>query len=371
MDDKIKILMTADTVGGVWTYAVNLCKGLLNQNVEIHLLTMGGSPSNQQVEEIRSLNHVTLYCSNFHLEWMDNPWEDLRLAALWIKSVCDKINPDVIHFNSYGVVSGEWLCPIVTVFHSCVQTWWEAVKGEKAPQEWDEYRNIVHKALLLSDVLVAPSKSILKEAQKIYGKSEFSKVIYNGSDQDRLIKLEEKEHFILTAGRIWDEAKNISILFEITEEIDWPIYIAGNHVNPSTGTIKIPKNIHFLGQLSHKELNKYMQKASIFVMPARYEPFGLAILEAAKTGCALALGQIDSLQEIWQNAALYFNPNDKGQIIETLQRLIKDTELRQKMSVSSFLNAKNFTVEKMADEYINLYKSLLQQRLLKNIEVFV
>jgi glycosyltransferase involved in cell wall biosynthesis len=293
---------------------------------------------------------------------MENPWEDLQLAEQWVKSVYEKIKPDLIHFNNYGLINSKWPCPVVTVFHSCVQTWWRAVKGENAPLDWDKYRYTVKKAIFLSDVLVAPSRAILNEAQKIYGKTEVAKVIYNGSYNGNYIKIEDKEPFVLTAGRVWDKAKNICILSEIAESINWPIYIAGNNVNPSNGTVRTPQNVFFLGQLSHNELQIYMQKASLFVMPARYEPFGLAILEAAQAGCALALGQIGTLQEIWQDAALYFKPDDETKIIETLQKLITNPDLRIKMSIRSYLRAKFFTVERMTWEYITLYKGLLKQR---------
>ena len=52
-----------------------------------------------------------------------------------------------------------------------------------------------------------------------------------------------------------------------------------------------------------------MGRAAIYALPARYEPFGLSILEAALSGCALVIGDIPSLREIWADAAL-FVPSD-------------------------------------------------------------
>ncbi|ASQ44766.1 glycosyltransferase family 4 protein [Legionella clemsonensis] len=369
MEDKITLLMTADTVGGVWTYTVNLCKGLLDYNVEIHLMTLGGKLSKQQLEEINRLSNVSLYCSEYKLEWMENPWEDMTLAEQWIRAIYKKVNPDIIHFNNYVEAKGEWLCPVVTVFHSCVQTWWKAVKGEKAPAEWERYRHAVKKSIFSSDILIAPSRAMLCEAQSIYGKVNVAKVIYNGSDSWNLNEYDRKESFILTAGRVWDEAKNILLLSEIADELDWPVYIAGNTINPNTGQAKMPGNAHFLGRLSHQELQTYMQRAAVFVMPARYEPFGLAVLEAAQAGCALALGQIESLEEIWQDAALYFKPDDKAKVVETLQQIIKDRSLRLKLASAASLRAKNFTLEQMTREYVELYKDLLRKKAFRKINM--
>jgi glycosyltransferase involved in cell wall biosynthesis len=364
MEDRIKILMTADTVGGVWTYAINLCKGLQDYNTEIHLMTMGGSLDKSQVRQISQLRNIFLYCSDYKLEWMDNPWEDVKLAGQWISSVYKKVKPDIVHFNNYGELCGEWMCPVVTVFHSCVQTWWKAVKTSKIPAEWEKYCFIVEKALFFSDVLVAPSAAMLAEAEKVYGRIGFSKVIYNGSDDGGYVT-EAKEPFILSAGRVWDEAKNIAMLSEVAARLKWPVYIAGNHESPFTGTAAIPENVHFLGQLSQEELQYYMDRASIFVMPAKYEPFGLAILEAAKSGCALVLGNISSLNEIWEDTAMYFDPDDKEQAVNVINRLIKDDRLRAEISSKSSGRAKEFTIEKMASEYMELYKGLLVEKHLK------
>ncbi len=358
--------MTADTVGGVWTYAINLCSGLQAHNVEIHLMTMGGHLSKKQVKQISRLKNIFLYCSDYKLEWMDDPWEDVKLAGQWINSIYNKVNPDIIHFNHFGEINEDWICPVVTVFHSCVQTWWKAVKGEKVPAEWKKYCTTVEKSIFFSDVLVAPSKAILSEAEKVYGEIGFSKVIYNGGDAPGFI-LETKEPFILSAGRIWDEAKNINLLSEIASQLAWPVYIAGSHESPFTGEATLPDNVQYLGQLSQQELQSYMNRASLFVMPAKYEPFGLAILEAAKSGCTLALGNIATINEIWGDAAHYFNPNDREQAVEVLQELIKGEGLREKLSAKSSIRAQEFTSEKMAEEYISLYKGLITERQLKTL----
>ena len=48
----------------------------------------------------------------------------------------------------------------------------------------------------------------------------------------------------------------------------------------------------FAGQLTTAEVRNVINTASIYALPARYEPFGLSILEAALSGCALVLGDI-------------------------------------------------------------------------------
>lgn len=367
MADRLKILMTADTVGGVWTYAVSLCKALENYNTEIHLMTMGGKPFKQQSDQIKALKNVQLYCSNYKLEWMEHPCEDVQLAAIWIREVYEKVQPDIIHFNNYGQVNQIWDCPVVTVFHSCVQTWWEAVKKEKLPNEWKKYQEIVKQALLSSDILIAPTKAILDQAHKAYGKTGLAKVIYNGSGS-KAYSTQKKEPFILTAGRIWDEAKNISILSRIAKQLKWPVYVAGSDTDSLNRNEQELQNIYFLGQLSPEALQELMLKVALFVMPAKYEPFGLAILEAARAGCTLALGNIDTLNEIWGETALYFDPFNDEEALLVLQQLIEDKELRTQLAKKSMKCAESFTEQAMAANYFEVYKSLIRQRKLETLK---
>jgi len=359
MEDKLKIMMTADTVGGVWTYAMALCEALQPYNVEVHLMTMGKWLNDAQNRQVRQLDNVILYESNLKLEWMDDPWDDIKLAEEWIGSVYKKVMPDIIHFNNYAEVRSEWECSIITVFHSCVQTWFKAVKSEEAPEMWDRYRAIVERALFLSDAVVFPTAAMKEQAMQVYGSIPCTKVIYNGGNPASSSSI-TKEPFILSAGRVWDEAKNISLLSEIASQLPWPVAIAGDSASPD-GKVYQPDNVQFLGHLQAGHLQEQMERAAIFAMPAKYEPFGLAVLEAASAGCALALSDISTLREIWGDAALYFDPNDKEDAARVIRQLTDNEALRQSMAAKAQARAGRYTAEAMAANYMELYQKLLEE----------
>jgi glycosyltransferase involved in cell wall biosynthesis len=128
------------------------------------------------------------------------------------------------------------------------------------------------------------------------------------------------------------------------------------------------QNIYFLGQLSSEALQELMLKAALFVMPAKYEPFGLAILEAARAGCTLAVGNIGSLNEIWGETALYFDPFNDEEALMVLQQLIEDKELRTQLVKKSMKRAESFTEQAMAANYFEVYKSLIRQRKLETLK---
>lgn len=91
--------MTADTVGGVWTYALDLCRALAPSGVRVTLATMGDAPRADQLAQAAALPNLTLQASTFKLEWMQDPWEDLRRAGDWLLELESKTRPDLVHLQ--------------------------------------------------------------------------------------------------------------------------------------------------------------------------------------------------------------------------------------------------------------------------------
>jgi glycosyltransferase involved in cell wall biosynthesis len=159
-------------------------------------------------------------------------------------------------------------------------------------------------------------------------------------------------------GRIWDEGKNLKMLAELNQVEGWPIYIAGSVKDPS-GVNGNYVSESLLGYLSQKDIKEFLSEASIFVHPAKYEPFGLAALEAGLSGCALILSEIPTLREIWKDSALYFNVNDKNSFKEAISKLIKDDNLREHYQQKAFERAKFFSHDVMAENYLKVYQELI------------
>ena len=353
-----KILMTADTIGGVWTYALELTRALEQTGTQVAMATMGGRLSDEQREEVAKISNLTVYESDYKLEWMDNPWQDVEKAGEWLLQLRDEIQPDIIHLN--GMVHGslDWGKPVVVVVHSCVLSWWKAVKDEEAPKEWDTYKELVKKGLQAADTVIAPTQAMLHQAEELYGPFKRSSVIYNGRAQHNF-QFGRKEPFVFSLGRVWDEAKNISMLAHIASDLQWPVYIAGDDKHPATGKTIELENVHFLGKLTNKEVSDWLSRASIYALPAKYEPFGLTILEAAMSGCALVVGKTESQAEIWGNAAKYADPNSADELRDTVNNLIEDEFSRNIMSCRSVKRSHNYTADQMAQDYNHVYRQLL------------
>jgi glycosyltransferase involved in cell wall biosynthesis len=107
-------------------------------------------------------------------------------------------------------------------------------------------------------------------------------------------------------------------------------------------------------------MQSWYSRASIYALPAKYEPFGLSVLEAALSGCVLTLGDIPSLRENWDGAAIFVQPDDHDALRRALQILISDDETRFEFSVRAHTRALDFTPERMASRYLELYHTCAQ-----------
>jgi hypothetical protein len=128
-----RILMTADTIGGVWTYAMELARALGEEGVEVILASMGELATSEQRREAGAIGNLELVESRYRLPWMDHPWEDVRLAGDWLLDLAARTTPDLIHLNEPVHGSLSWPAPTLAVAHSCVVSWWEAVWGTVPP----------------------------------------------------------------------------------------------------------------------------------------------------------------------------------------------------------------------------------------------
>jgi glycogen synthase len=351
--------MTADPIGGVWRYALELCASLQPFGVSVTLATLGASLSEEQRAEASALPNVTLRESDYRLEWMASPWESLAAAASWLLDLEREFAPDLIHLNHLVHADLNWRAPVLVVGHSCVLSWLTAVRGG-ITHEWQRYRDNVARSLRSARLVIAPTHSMMRSLREHYGPLMRTRVILNGIDPQRC-HVDRKEKFILSAGRLWDEGKNVMALDRVAPHVRWPIFVAGSAVSPDGETRAIAK-VRALGTLSPRHLGAWYAAASIYALPARYEPFGLTALEAALSGCALVLGDIESLHEVWGPAARYVPPDDPQALREALNELIEDREERVTLALMAHIRARRYTARQMAAGYWSAYRSLLDTK---------
>jgi glycosyltransferase involved in cell wall biosynthesis len=219
-----------------------------------------------------------------------------------------------------------------------------------------------------SKAVIAVSDYVKKEIINYY-EIQSNKVItiHNGIDLKefndvRRIGLKDKlgvSNIILFMGG-YSKRKGIHILLKALAEIkekDWVLIIIGSGDLKSKKEIinlinflNIKNKIINISNISRELLKSILFEADIFVHPALYEPFGIAILEAMATGKAIIATRIGGIPEILANAGMLINISSK-ELKNALETLISDVELRKKYSKLAKERAKIFNWANIAEKY--------------------
>jgi glycogen synthase len=354
-----RILMTADTLGGVWTYALELSQALGEHGIEVALAAMGELLTGPQRKAARKIPNLTVFESDFKLEWMRDPWSDLERAGAWLLRLEEEFRPDLAHLNGFVHGALPWRVPKLVVGHSCVLSWWLAVREKNVPACWDRYREEVSRGLGAADLVVAPSRAMLDSLLYHYEGIRAARVIPNGRTAG-LFSCGPKEPFVFAAGRVWDEAKNILALERVAPRLPWPVYVAGGIRHPEGGSVAC-RCLRLLGPLCQDLLSGWYARASIYALPARYEPYGLTVLEAALAGCALVLGDTRSLRETWSGAAIFVPPDDKKALEDALKFMITSEARRKGYMIRARARALDYSASRMAGAYLEAYRDLMKK----------
>jgi len=351
----MRVLMTTDTIGGVWTFTQELAAGLLRSGCAVALVSLGRHPSNEQRTWADNLTRA--WGTNFRykaldtpLEWMPQNESAYSDAAPVLMDMARDFRPDLLHSNQFCFGALPLEVPRIITAHSDVLSWAESCRdGRLEDSAWlRQYLALVNSGLSRAECVVAPTRWMLHALARNFLLPESTAVVPNGRTLAAVSSTPRKLQAV-TAGRLWDEAKNASMLREARSPV--PLLIAGEF------DASAPDHVIYLGPLSQKDLLTLLRESSIYICTSRYEPFGLAALEAALCGCAVIANDISSLREVWADGALYFSGAES--LAELLRGLCDNPERLRAARIQSFQRAGLFTAQRMIKGYLQVFQSAL------------
>jgi glycosyltransferase involved in cell wall biosynthesis len=167
-----------------------------------------------------------------------------------------------------------------------------------------------------------------------------------------------KEPFVLAAGRWWDEGKDVATIDAAAVHCRWPVFLAGALSGPN-GCRATVYGTKPLGHLSADAVRERMGRAAVFVASALYEPFGLAVLEAAASATALVLSDIPTFRELWDGAAIFVPPRDAGGFAAALNHLADNPSERRSLGSNAAARARQFTPVRQKECVLSIYGEAL------------
>jgi glycogen synthase len=362
----VHVLVTTDTLSGVWTYTQELVTGLVNRGVQVTLVSFGDIPLPHQTVWMDNLDGLDFRPTAFRLAWMEEGEQDFIESSRYLAALTKELRPDLLHLNQlcYGALPVK--TPRVVVAHGDLISWWKAVHGhEPKPSRWLRwYRDVVTQGVSYATALVAPSVWMLETIGTSYTRPRRDAVIYNGRNPIFFNPYVSKTDSVLAVGRLLDAGKQVSLLTQHAHPLpvcivnsDEPVAATGLPICTDVKVQGHEASVSVKGAQTEAQLRMLYSRAAIFVATARYEPFGLSALEAALSRCAIVANDIPSFREVWGDAAIYFRANDAESLADVIRRLHERRDLCHGYAARAFQRARAcFTAKRMIDEYLRLYQ---------------
>lgn len=358
----MRVLMTTDTVGGVWTFTQELATGLLDQGSDVALTAVGRRPNAAQASWSQAMR--ARWGSRFHfsslaapLEWMQDNHDAFTHAEDALLRTARDFRADVVHANQFCFGALNFDGPVVVTAHSDVLSWATACEPSVLQgSSWlSRYTQLVQAGLSNASMVVAPTAWMLSALAAEYPLPHVQRVIHNGRSLPPPPLCNTRKLQAVTAGRLWDPAKNIALLAEVSAP--FPLLLAGEITCEASTAPPCPGGVRLLGPLATQALLDLFAESAIYICPSRYEPFGLAPLEAALCGCALVLNDLPSLREIWGDAALYFR--DAPSLEAILTRLASTPNEVVRLQESAQSRASLYSREAVTTQYMAAFASAI------------
>ena len=358
----MKILHIGEYVkGGVATYIRTLLRYQVLAN-DVYLLM-----SNSNSEKEWPLSNQNLFYYKY-----ERSLSNIFPAIFEIYRYIKNIQPDIIHIHS------SWAGLFVRVIYFflgnrpkivyCAHGWSFLMDTSLIKK----YIYVLVERVLAyqTDIIINISKYEHIQSLKLGLPKHKSKMIYNGLDEvDTIKESKAKSDNISTTNKIkllfvgrFDKQKGLDLLLRFfsnnkIEHIE--LYVIGDKVLNNT-FVTIPQGVHYLGWIENASIDYYYQTCDAVIMPSRWEGFGLVAVEAMRNKKAVIASNRGALPELVINDfnGYIFDIDNMNELKEIFQRINKD-ELSIKGNNGYNLFKKKFISQKLNDNIINIYQSLL------------
>ncbi len=291
----------------------------------------------------------------------------------------NKFKLDLIHFPNFNVPI-FYKRPFVVTIHDVVHHKISGAKKSRLPY-FLAYKRVITTAIKKSKNVITVSEASKEDIQNYFKiPSEKIKVIYEASflspelSQEQASEVKDKylikRPYFLFVG-VLERKKNITGLtkgfdnFLFKYKYDMDLVIAGKadphypEIKFQAMEIKHKDRLIFTGGVDDEDLAALYQNAFAFVSASLHEGFGLPGVEALTFGLPLIVSNIKVFNEIYDNAAIYFEPNNPADIAEKMNLLVNDGLFYNKLQEDALKRSLIYSWENTARETINVYNQII------------
>ena len=284
-----------------------------------------------------------------------------------------KIKPDLLHI-SHLTVPWFWPGKIVVTIHDLIKHYDPGPKSStRGPImywiKYFEYLIMTWIGVRRANHIIVPTNYWKEELMARYGiKANKISVTYEGVEQKLfsgaapVIDLPDHRPFVLYVGNVYPH-KNIPILLEAVKELNGQVLaiivcarsIFTERIEKIIAEKKLHPWVKFWGAVPDEILVSLYQNALAYVFPSLIEGFGLPGLEAMAAGTPVIAANASCLPEVYEEAALYFDPYDAKDLAKKIRSVLADAKLRLALISKGKTQVKKYTWPKMAKQTWQIY----------------
>ena len=171
-------------------------------------------------------------------------------------------------------------------------------------------------------------------------------------------KLKRRNGIVLCIARL-SPPKNHQLFIDIAKQLpDYTFIWIGNQYTPE---FDYPDNLIFMGNISGAA--SYIAYADLFVLPSNYEGLPMVIIEALSNGIPVVASAVGGISELLDGNNGFAVENNAKKMASIINKIISAGNIdKEQMSLAAKdTYFKNFTVDKMAEGYINIYNNILKK----------
>ena len=324
----VRVLVTTDTFSGVWTYSRELVSGLVTHGAQVTLVSFGEIPLPHQTSWMEGLHGLEYHPTAFRLDWMQEGEQDFHAAQEYLCAIVRDTRPDFLHLNQLSFGALPVATPRLVVANGDVITWWLSIHGRE-PAAFGMAEVVSRDdiaGLKRAEAVVTTTRWMEEMLRLAYGDDFEGQVIPPGRNPIYFNPFVTKEESVLAIGRLWDTGKQVSLLTQHSHAL--PVCIVGADSTipapalPIRADVRVSTGEHEFsvkGAQTESQMRALYSRSTIFAATSRYEPLGMASIEAAFSRCALVANDTEVYRELWGDAALYFERNNAESLSDVLE----------------------------------------------------
>ncbi len=292
------------------------------------------------------------------LDWLSNGPAPVLAAGAALADLARDVGADLVHLNTPALAAGaSFGMPVLAVNHGCLGTWWDAAgKGPVDPGlAW--LPDLTGAGLRAADRLVAPTRAYAEAVAARYSLPSVPAVVHNGRTPLPLRRGRPLRRGA-DGGSAVGRGQRRRRAGRRRRTAGRALHRGRGHGRSARRTFTAA-HLRTTGPLSPADLGAWLARRPVFASAARFEPFGLAVLEAAQAGCPLVLSDIATFRELWDGAATFVPVDDAAGFADAIAALLADPGAHAAAGQAAGTRSARYTAAAMAQEMRDHYGALL------------